>query len=233
VSVAVRRRRGLVLISLAVACGGLAAAEVGERQREVERRVGPLVPVVVAARELGPDDELGRRVVEVREVPERFVPPDALASVEAVQGLRVAVPVAAGSYLTAGHLQGARGGRGPGRLGRGERAVEVGVTGGAALAGAGAGARVDVVISTEAGARRSFVALEDVELLGLSGAAPDAAVETGDGAAATATATLRVTLGQAVYLAAAENFAREIRLLLRPPGDRSRAGRASVGAGDL
>lgn len=231
-SVAVRRRRGLVLISLAVACGGLAAAEVGERQREVERRVGPLVPVVVAARDLGSDEELARRSVETRQVPERFAPPDALASVDGVEGLRVAVPVAAGGYVTAGHLEGGRGGRGPGRLGRGERAVEVGVTGGAALAGAAAGARVDVVVSTEAGARRSFVALEDVELLALDGAAPDAGTAE-SGVAATATATLRVTLGQAVYLAAAENFAREIRLLLRPPGDRGRVGRASVGAGEL
>ena len=56
-----------------------------------------------------------------------------------------------------------------------------------------------------------------------------------DGTAAggpTALATLRVTLRQAVYLTAADNFAREIRLLARPPGDRSPAG-AAVSQGQL
>ena len=43
--------------------------------------------------------------------------------------------------------------------------------------------------------------------------------------AGTATATLRVRLKQAVYLTAAQNFARETRLLPRAPGDRRRAGR--------
>jgi hypothetical protein len=42
-----------------------------------------------------------------------------------------------------------------------------------------------------------------------------------------------VTLRQAVYLIAAQNFAREIRLLPRPPGDRHRSGTAAVAAGDL
>ena len=51
--------------------------------------------------------------------------------------------------------------------------------------------------------------------------------------AASATATLRVTMRQAVYLTAAQNFAREVRLLSRPAGDRSRAGRAAVTAGGL
>ena len=51
--------------------------------------------------------------------------------------------------------------------------------------------------------------------------------------AATAFATLRVTLGQAVYLTAAETFAHELRLLPRPPGDKRRLGRATVDAGSL
>jgi pilus assembly protein CpaB len=42
-----------------------------------------------------------------------------------------------------------------------------------------------------------------------------------------------VTLKQAVYLSAAENFAREVRLLPRPPGDRDRGRSHAVTAGDL
>jgi pilus assembly protein CpaB len=100
------------------------------------------------------------------------------------------------------------------------------------------------------GSGRTFLALENVELLALGGsgsggsggassssggAGSGAAADDGAGAAgrASATATLRVTLRQAVYLTAAENFAREVRLLPRPGGDRRRAGRAAVSAEGL
>jgi pilus assembly protein CpaB len=123
--------------------------------------------------------------------------------------------------------------------------VEVAVAGGEALAAvAGPGARVDVLVSTEpgAGSGASFLALEDVELLAVGGpvatggtgqAAVDDAAAVDGGAAATATATLRVTVRQAVYLTAAQNFAREVRLLPRPPGDRGRSGRTAVSADGL
>src|SRR3954466_5901651 len=42
-----RKRRAVVLLALALACGGLAASRVQTREREVEAAVGPLVPVVV------------------------------------------------------------------------------------------------------------------------------------------------------------------------------------------
>ena len=240
-----RRRRALLLLSLALASGGLAASLVRERVRGVESQVGPPVPVVVAARDLPADRELRAGDLAVREVPESFVPRDSLGSPGEARGLRTAVPLPSGSYLTAGSVQGAAGagGAGSGRtLRRGERALELGVSGGEALSGsAGPGGRVDVLVSTEArdGAGRTFVALEDVELLGLrAGGDPSPVEEGGDSAggaaeAATATATLRVTLRQAIYLTAAENFAREIRLLPRPPGDRGRSGRAAVSAAGL
>ena len=99
-------------------------------------------------------------------------------------------------------------------------------------------------MSTETadGAGRAFVALEDVELLALRAAAAPYADEGADAAAgatagaalgATALATLRVTPRQAVYLTAAANFAHEVRLLLRPPGDRRRVGAAEVGEAQL
>ncbi len=74
-----------------------------------------------------------------------------------------------------------------------------------------------------------MLALEDVEVLD---AAPAAGGEQGRGAApgARVAAALRVTLRQAVYLAAAQDFARELRLLPRADGDRER-GRAGLRAG--
>jgi pilus assembly protein CpaB len=234
-----RRRRGLLLLSLALASGGLAASLVHQRERSVEARVGPLVPVLVAARDLPADARLGRGALAVRRVPARYVPSDAIGSAGEVAGTRTAVALAAGSYLTAGHVQGTRpggAGRGP-VLRRGERALELGVRGGGALAEAAPGARVDVVVTTEGGggSGRSFIALEDVELLALRDNAEGASFDSGEQGRAPATllATLRVTPRQAVYLAAAESYGREVRLLVRPPGDRSRTGSAAVREGEL
>jgi pilus assembly protein CpaB len=240
--VTARRRRGLLLLSVALAAGGLAASQVAEREREVEERVGPLVPVLVAARDLPSGARLSERALEVRRVPARFVPPDAIGSAAQIAGARTAVPLGTGSYLTAGQLESAAGG-GSGaagaQLGPGERTIEVGVSGGGMLERLAPGARVDVVVSTEpeggGGAGRTFVALADVQLLALRGDPAGGAYGAGDDEPSpgpAALATLRVTLRQAVYLTAVDNFGREIRLLARPPGDRTRAAPA-VSAADL
>jgi pilus assembly protein CpaB len=240
VTVKHRRRRAVVLLTLALACGGMAASMVSERVGEVERRIGAPVPVVVAARDIGPGTELRRRDLRVEHVPGRYAPRDAPTAPEQAVGLSTAGPVAAGSPITTGVVGAADLGSGPAALRKGERAVEVAVTASAGLAEtAGPGARVDVVVSTEPadGPARSLVALEDVELLGLQpSAGGDLLAESADpGTAgpAGAAATLRVTLRQALYLTAAQNYGREIRLLSRPIGDRSRLGRAAVLADQL
>jgi pilus assembly protein CpaB len=159
------------------------------------------------------------------------VPPDALSSGAGVVGVRVAAPVAAGGYLTAALFAGKNGGRGEVATRRGERTVTVEVAGGAALARLAQGDRVDVLVSTETGAGgRTQMALAGAELVGIgeapSGAYAEPDAPAGSAAGPTALATLRVTLRQAIYLTAADNFAREIRLLPRPPGDHARAGGA-------
>jgi pilus assembly protein CpaB len=212
------RRRGLLLLCLALACGGLAASQVRERERRAEAALGPLVPVAVAQRDLPAGHRLAAGDLAVRRAPARYLPADALAEAPALVGARTAVPLVAGAYFTAAVLGEPATEDDPGTgLRAGERAVAVRVAG--ALADAQPGSRVDVVVSTQpaAGGGRTFVALEDVELLGLRGAI----------------ATLRVTARQAVYLTAAANFAHEIRLLVRPPGDRKRVGAAAVGESGL
>jgi pilus assembly protein CpaB len=92
-----------------------------------------------------------------------------------------------------------------------------------------AGARVDVLVTRDArgsGAGRTELALQDVEVLSAAGASSgDGSPGADDPAAGTprVAVSLRVTLRQAIFLAAAQNFAREIRLLPRGPGDRGRA----------
>lgn len=246
-----RRRRAAVLLSLALAAGGLAASEVRGRVAAVEERVGPLVPVVVAREDVAAGMRLGRkalaRSLAVRQVPAGFVPADALADPAEASGLRLAVPLPRGGYLTAGALSAGDERRQPGPpLRPGERAVEVAVAGAVGeAAGAGPGSRVDVLVTTEgrsAGAGGTYVALEDVELLdlrpGSAAGAGEAATSAGEpdavGAAeGSALATLRVTARQAVFLTAAQAFARELRLLARPPGDRRRVRATPVTAGEL
>jgi len=236
----------LLLLSVALASGGLAASQVHERERQAAEQIGPSVDVLVAARDLPAGGRIVRGAVAVRAVPARFVPPEALASTAGVVGARLAVPVSAGSYLSAGLLRGIEEGDAEGGVRRGERAVTVEVAGGSALADLAGGSaagnlasglRVDVLVSTEtgAGAGRTVMALAGAELLRLGETAagyadPEAAASASTGP--TALATLRVTLRQAIYLTAADNFAREIRLLARPPGDHSPAGGA-VSQGQL
>ncbi len=233
----------MAILALALAAGGLAASQVRSSIEEVESRVGAPTPVVVARQDIPGgtrlEPQMLDRVLGVREVPERFVPPDSLTAPSEAAGLRVAAPLAAGSYVTVGDLQTGvpRGAPAGPELAPGERVIEVPVAGGA-IGVAPPGTRVDVLVTTspEAGGGRTYVALQEVELLdagagaedvGVAGAGADAGPATG------VTAALRVTLEQAVMLTAAQNFAQEIRLLVRSPADRRRIGPTSVRAADL
>jgi Flp pilus assembly protein CpaB len=216
------RRRGVLMLSLALASGGLAASEVRSRTAAVEQRVGPLVPVVVAREHIEPGSRLKPTQFALAEVPARYAPPDALADPAQADGLRSGGALEPGSYLTASALATSAGEEDrPGTgLGRGERAIELTVAGADALAGlAGPGTRVDVLVTTDGrgGAPGSTdLAIEDVELLGLK---PGAGATESPGSGM---ATLRVTLKQAIYLTNAQNFARETRLLPRAPGGVAR-----------
>jgi pilus assembly protein CpaB len=224
----------LLLLSVALASGGLAASQVHERERRAAREFGPSVEVLVAARDLRAGARVTPDAIGVRRVPTRFVPADAFASgpgaAAGLVGARVAVPVAAGSYLNAGLFDGGEGGGGAEVGRRGEREVTVGVAGGGAVGDLVPGARVDVLVSTETGPAggRTTMALAGAELLRI-GEAPGAGYSGPDDSGGPvsgpiALATLRVSLREAIYLTAADNFATEIRLLPRPPGDPSRAG---------
>ncbi|HMJ03315.1 MAG TPA: hypothetical protein VK506_10265, partial [Conexibacter sp.] len=78
----------------------------------------------------------------------------------------------------------------------------------------------------------TVLALEDVEVLEARVAPADSADGLTSGAAgARVAASLRVRVRDAVYLAAAQSFARELRLLVRAAGDRT-GGNAGLAVGD-
>lgn len=233
-----RRRRALLLGGLALLLGGLAASNVASREAALERRVGGLVDVVVARAPVARGAPLRPAALAVRRVPRRFAPDGAIADPGTLTGLRASVDIAAGTDLTTAVVgdgtQGAATRAGPPTR-PGERIAEIVALGSPELITPGS--RVDVLVTPEPDASengRAVLALEDVEVLQ---AAP---AETGDDAADKATgkpspgarvaAALRVTLRQAVYLAAAQDFARELRLLPRAAGDR-RHGQAGLAVG--
>jgi Flp pilus assembly protein CpaB len=210
-----RRTRAAVFFALAVFAAAAAAAIVAGYGSSVARGYGPLRRVVVleaslpAGRAIGPEEVASR--LDVRRVPVRFVPAGALAVPSDALGLVPRGPAPAGSYLLAAQLRAPRPARRPG-LGGGRRPVEISVSGADALLALGrpAGARVDVVVTSEPtgpGPGRTYVAASGVPLLALGPG------EDGPGPGGTSAATLGLTRSQALRLIAAESFARKLTLL--------------------
>jgi len=150
------------------------------------------------------------RLLVLAPVPEGLALAGLVRDPTEIAGRPLAVPLAPGEPLTQAALGGAPG-TGPSPLEAGERAISVPL----ALAGAAAGAlrpgaRVDVLASSGEGlAGRSRVVVGDVEVLQTGGVARD-------GGPVEASALLRVTAPQALRVTEALDFAREVRLVIRP-----------------
>ncbi|MDX6691101.1 MAG: pilus assembly protein CpaB [Solirubrobacteraceae bacterium] len=235
-----RRRRALLLGGLALLLGGLAASDVASREAALQRQVGGLVDVVVARGPVSKGAPLRAAALAVRRVPRRFAPDGAIADPETLAGLRASVDIAAGTDLTTAVVgdgtQGAAARTGP-PIRPGERIAEIVALGAPELVTPGS--HVDVLVTPEpegSQSGRAVLALEDVEVLQAGPAEggdadADAGKATGKPSpGARVAASLRVTLRQAVYLAAAQDFARELRLLPRAAGDRRR-GQAGLAVG--
>jgi Flp pilus assembly protein CpaB len=211
-----RRRRSLAFTLAALAAAALAATLAQRYGSSVARGYGTLRPVVVTRRDL-PTKQLGARTIAsglvLRQVPDRFAPPDALASPQEALGLVPAVPLPSGTYLLASELRPPRSRRpATRRLGAKRAPVELTISGAGALLGSGpapVGSRVEVVVSGSAvsGPGRTRIAASAVPLLELRPGS-----EAG-GPEATAAATLGLTRRQALRLIAAESEARRITLL--------------------
>ncbi|MBB4664725.1 RcpC/CpaB family pilus assembly protein [Conexibacter arvalis] len=218
-----RRRRALLLLALALLLGGLAASSVSRREAALEEALGPLRTVLVTSAPVAAGDPLADARPVLRTLPTRWAPPDALVSAAALREARAAVALPAGTYVTRAAL------RAPGAaaglpVGPGERVADLVAHGDPDAVVAGA--RVDVLVTRDGDGTRvgaTVLALEDVEVLSAAPAAVEEASAGAEGADGRRVAVaLRVSVRQAVYLAAAQSFARELRLLPRAPGDRGR-----------
>jgi Flp pilus assembly protein CpaB len=221
-----RRGRAASFAALAAICAGGSAAIASSYRDDVEGQLGSLRPVVSvvdtlpSGRRIARED--ARAALEVREIPERFAPIDAIASPADAVGRRPAAPIPAGSYLLVSQLrapgggEGGKGGERPSELAGDLRPVEIEVAGAEALASSvpPGGLRVDVVVAREPTATSSGAV--DVAATGVRLLALDQAESTDPASSASVwVATLAVTRAQALKLIEAENFAREVRLIPR------------------
>jgi pilus assembly protein CpaB len=223
-----RRRRAAILLGLAGVLGGLAASDVSGRERELRRSLGPPVPVVVARIDVTPGDRLDARHLTVRRVPARYAPAAAYASVGALAGARATATLRAGEDVVPAAVDDGTDAAGA-PVRPGERVAELVARASPDLVRPGG--HVDVLVTRERGdgSGATTLALEDAEVLA---AAPVQGGDTPDAGPRVAV-SLRVTLRQAVYLAAAQSFARELRLLPRAAGDRGHALAGTTVGADL
>jgi pilus assembly protein CpaB len=231
------------LLGASGVCAGLAASVATRHERALRAQVGSLVPVIVARRDLPAGvlitpDRARSQLIE-RRVPARFVPPSALHAARDAVGFKTQAPLAAGDYVGARQLgtsevpgSAARFER-PAAVPGAARVVEVAVAGAQSIEDSLVpGAFADVLVTSDEGAGppRTYLALQRVQIAAFRPGAPSAGGRSG---AADGTAALRVTLRQAVLLTAAQNFARELRLVPRQAGDERRLPPASISAQQL
>ena len=233
-----RRTRAAALLGLSAVSAGVAVSLVDGYASDVRAQVGPMVSVVIVNKDLRRGQlvtpRIARERLGVRQVPSRYVPRDSFRSTGDALGLRALARVPAGSYVGIAQLVPANErfpagtGRQPGRV------VEIPVSGATTTADRlRPGSHVDVLITSERGSGppRTYLSLQRVELVGLRSQQPETIGH--DDPSPDAIAALEVSLRQAVLLTAAQNFAREIRLVPRPQGDTRRFAPMAVAAGDL
>lgn len=204
------RRGGIwvVLALVAAAAAALLTAQAGAR--------GAGGAVLVARVALPPGTLIAAGDLALAPVAAPVALPGLLRDPSEAIGRRALAPVSPGEPLTAAVVGGAPG-AGPAPLAPGERAVAVPLS---AAAGAGAvlswGVRVDVVASTGEGpAGRSEIVVADAEVLAVTAGPDPASPDPG----ALGEVLLRVSATDALRVTAALNFAREVRLLVRPPAE--------------
>jgi len=222
-----RRRRAFILGGLALVLGALAASDVSGREAALQRRLGPAVGVVVARADLPAGRVVRASDLAVRHVPARYAPAAAFADPSQAAGLRTTAAVVHGTDLLPAVLSDGDAAEGA-LLRPGERVADLIAAGPPKLVRPGG--RVDVLV-TRAGrdgeSGSTSLALEDVEVLAASPADSDS-----QSGARKVAISLRVTVRQAVYLAAAQSFAREIRVLPRADSDRRRGAQGlRIGSG--
>ena len=208
------RRGGLWLLIAGVA--GLLAAMMTVRAASSPSPGGTVLVAKVAlpAGTIIDPAQTGEQLIAVP-IPADAVLVGLVSDVARISGRRINGPLSAGEPITEA-LVGGLGSASTPPLVAGERAVPVPASAaGGFAASLVPGLRVDVVASTgEGAAGRTRVVVEDAEVLAVDTVAADSGYPSG-----APTVMLRASSEDALRITAALNFARDVRLLVRPAGD--------------
>lgn len=215
-----RQRRGALLL-LAAGLGALGVYfSVLTYVSDVGARVGNLVTVVTLAEPLEPYEPITADGLEVREVPERWIPPDAVLRPEDVIGLVSPTELPAGSFAQRGMFVNRPG------VQQGFREVAILVDAETGVAGkVSSGDRVDIIATSaptdDPQSRQAAVLVSNALIIDV-GLPEDVERDSADGGFGTGRAvpvTFALPVQQALKVAYAESFAVKVRLALRGGGD--------------
>lgn len=207
-----RRPLAWVLVAGLLAVGALVLAVRSGAATASSARVVVARVVIPAGTLL--DDDTAARSLAMAPVPEGLVLRGLVADAPGALGRRTVAPLSPGEPVTQAVLGGAPG-TGPAPLQPGERAVPVPLraAGGPAVAPV-VGARVDVLASDGEGpAGRTRVVVGDAEVMAIT---PPGDIDSGD---AGGVVVLRLAAADALEVARALDFARQVRVVTRPQGE--------------
>lgn len=216
-----RQRRGAILLAVAVV--GAVAVFFGTATyiADVRSQVDPLTEVLVSTRPVTALQPLSRDALEVREMPERWVPAGALRSPAEVEGLVAANEIPAGSLLQQGMLE-----EEP-DLAESERELAIFVDAETGVAGKiGPGEVVDIYATFPADAEagttsRSEIVVSSARILEV-GQVTTRQADSDDGGFAqdeVVPVTFALSVRESLVLAYVESFAETVRLGRVAPGD--------------
>lgn len=214
-----RQRRGVLLVALATVGAAVVFAMVAGYVSDVRSRVGPTGEALVLARDVAAYEDLAPDVVERTEVPERWLPANALRDPGRLAGRVSPSSLPAGTVLQEGMLEA------PPDLEAGQREIAILVDAEAGVAGKVAPGSVVDIAATFSGdgeddpPQASFV-VERAPVVDV-GSPTTAAEEAGGGFAENEVVpvTFALSVEDSLRLAYVESFAGSVRLLRRSPAD--------------
>lgn len=221
-----RQRRGILLISLAVIGAVLVFVMVSNYLADVRSQLGPTVAVLVSTDDLPPLATPDPDSLSTVEIPQRWLPPNALQSVDQIGGRIAAATIPADTIISEGMFLERF------ELEPGQREIAIMVDAETGVGGKiTAGAVVDI-FATFAGSddgstpASSRIVVQRAEVLAVGspvdvpeggGAGPGS---VGFGSGQQLPVTFRLSIEDANRLVYVESFASSLRLALRSPLDR-------------
>lgn len=214
-----RQRKGVILIFFTIIGALVTFGLVASYVSSIASQVGPMTTVVTLTRDVESLTSLTEEDVEIKEVPERWVPAQALHTFEETTGLVTAGDYQAGDMLQSGMLES------PPGLQPGYREVAIIVDAETGVAGkVSSGETVDIIATVEdptTKVQEAKVVVENALVIDVG--VPTSVKEEDASGNFTdeegVPVTFALTSQDALKIAYAESFAVKVRLALRGEGD--------------